>query len=331
MRRRSLIGAGFNGLAALSLSAFSLGAMAQAFPSKTLSLVVPYPAGGGSDINARIAAPELAKLLQQTTIVENVSGASGALGVQKVANAPADGHTLLLGSPMELMLTPLTLATARYKPEDFRPVGVLGRTSMVLLARKDIGAANTDELIALARQPGTKELSYGSVGTGSMYHLLGERFVQRTGTRMLHVPYKGAAPLLQDLLGGQIDLVFMPLAGNVPDLIEGGKLKALGIAAAAPHERFGTIPLIKDSKGLDDFVYALWSGVQVARAVPETVQDQLNKAINQMLKNPDVRRAIEAAGSKAAQPAPLAELRAAYQADIERYRAIAKSVNLQPQ
>ncbi|QFZ82116.1 tripartite tricarboxylate transporter substrate binding protein [Variovorax paradoxus] len=327
MRRRSLMAAGL----AAGLFPIALPAFAQGLAGKTLNLIVPYPAGGGSDINARLAAPELSRLLGQPAIVDNVPGASGSLGVMKAANAPADGSALLLGSPMELMLTPLTLSSARYKAEDFRPIGVMAVTSMVLLARKDLGAGNVDELIALLRRPGTKELSYGSIGPGSLYHLLGERFMQQTGTKMLHVPYKGFAPLVNDLLGGQIDLVFAPLAGNVPDLLDAGKIKALGIATSAPHERFTALAPIRNSKGLDDFVYSLWAGIQVSHRVPEEAQQRLHAAFNQMMRKPELRRALELGGAKVAPEQSLAELRRDYQADMERYRAIAKSVQLRPE
>lgn len=323
MRRRSVLAA--------TLSAIALPALAQGLAGKTLNLVVPYPAGGGSDINARLAAPELSRLLGQTAIVDNVPGASGALGVMKVANAPADGSNLLLGSPMELMLTPLTLASARYKAEDFRPIGVMAVTSMVLLARKDLPVGNVEELIALLRRPGGPELNYASIGPGSLYHLLGERFTQQTGTKMLHIPYKGFAPIINDLMGGQIDMVFAPLAGNVPDLVEAGKVKALGLAAAAPHERFPRLPLMRGTKGLEDFVYSLWSGVQVSQRVPEEAQQRLHKAFDEMMLKPEIRRGIEMGGSKVPPPQTLAELRRDYQADVERYRAIARSVNLKPE
>ncbi len=315
--------------AACALAASAV--MAQGFASKVITMVVPYPAGGGSDVMARVVNSEMGKQLGQTIIVENVAGAGGAIGVQKVISAPADGHTILLGSPMELVLTPLGMAAARYKPEDLRLVGRWGSTSMVLLARKDLPANSVDELAALAKRPGNQELTYGSIGPGSLYHLLGERFTQLTGTKMLHVPYKGGAPLVQDLLGGQIDIVFMPLAGNIPDLIEGGKVKALGLAAASRHPKLSSIPLIKDSKGMEDFVYGLWSGVQTSKSVPEDVAAKINKAVNETLKNPGVRKAIEAGGSIPSSGASLAELARSYSADIQAYRAIAKSINLQPQ
>lgn len=327
MRRRSMIGASL----AAGLSSLALPGWTQVLSTKTLNLIVPYPAGGGSDINARLASPELSRLLGVPTIVDNVPGASGSLGVMKALNAPADGSTLLLGSPMELMLTPLTLASARYKAEDFRPIGIMAVTSMVLLARKDLKASNTDELLALMRAPGAKELSYGSIGPGSLYHLLGERFMQQTGTKMLHVPYKGMAPVLQDLMGGVIDLVFAPLGGNVPDLINSGSVKALGLAATTPHETLSTIPLIRSSKGLEDFVYSLWSGVQVSRRVPEAMQARLHEVFNQVMQNASVRKGVEAGGSKVPPPQTLEELYRDYRKEVENYQAMAKSVNLKPE
>lgn len=306
-------------------------AHAQGFPSKPLTLVVPYPAGGGSDAMARIVAPELSKQLGQPVVVENLSGAAGSIGVQKVVSAPADGHTLLIGSPMEIVLAPLSMSAAKYKPEDLRPLIVWGSTSMVLLARKDLPANNVDELVALQKRPGAKELSYGSIGPGSLYHLVAERFAQLSGTKMLHVPYKGGAPLVQDLMGGQIDIVFMPLAGNIPDLITSGKVKALGLAATARHPALGQIPLIKESKGMEDFVFGLWNGMQAAKGLPEEVAARLNKAAAEVLAKPEVRQNIIAQGNTPGVATSLDELARRYAGDIERFRAIAKAINLQTQ
>jgi tripartite-type tricarboxylate transporter receptor subunit TctC len=306
-------------------------ALAQGFPGKVVTLVVPYPAGGGSDAVARVVAPELSKQLGQPVIVENVSGAAGAIGVQKVVSAAADGNTMLIGSPMELVLTPLSIAAAKYKPEDLRLLGLWSSTSMVLLARKDLPANNVEELIELAKRSAAKEVSYGSIGPGSLYHLVAERFTQLSGTKMLHVPYKGGAPLVQDLIGGQIDIVFMPLAGNIPDLITSGKVKALGLAAASRHSTLSQIPLIKETKGMDEFVFGLWNGLQVGKGVPQEVATRLNKLVGEVAAKPEVRQAILMQGTSPVAPTSLDELARQYEGDIARFRAIAKSINLQPQ
>lgn len=223
-------------------------ASAQGFPSKLITMVVPYPASGPSDFIARQIQPDLTKLLGQTIIVDNVGGVGGALGIQKVLQAPADGHTMVMASPMELILAPLGMAAVKHKPEDTRLAGLLVKATMILLGRKDLPANTVDELIEASKNPGAKELSYGSVGAGSMYHLVAETFSRQTGLKMLHVPYEGAAPLPTDLMGGQIDLVFMPLAGNVGSLIKEGKVKAYGVAAKQPHPLFPALPALTAGK-----------------------------------------------------------------------------------
>lgn len=324
---RSLVRAGAGAL----LAAAAFAAQAQAFPNKMITVVVPYPAGGPSDFVTRQVQPELGKQLGQQILVENVGGVGGAIGIQKVLQAPADGHTMVMASPMELILAPIGLAAVKHKPEDLRLAGVLVKTTMILLARKDLAANTVDELIEAAKKPGAKELSYGSVGAGSMYHLVAESFSRQTGLKMLHVPYKGAAPLLTDLMGGQIDLVFMPLAGNVGSLIKEGKVKAYGITAKQPHPLFAGIPTLTASKSLSNFEFDLWAGIQVPRSTPDAVVAQINKAITQSLQNPEIRKAYESTGNEVGKPMTPAELDRLYTAEIARYQGIAKSVGVQPQ
>ena len=304
---------------------------AQGFPSKPVTLVVPYPAGGPSDYVARQIQPELNKVLNQTVIVENMGGVGGAIGIQKVLTSPSDGYQLTLGSPMELVLAPLAISAVKYKPEDMKVVARVGTTSMVLLTRKDMAANTVEELMALMKKPGAKELSYGSVGPGSLYHLVGEKFAQLTGAKMLHVPYKGAAPLLTDLMGGQIDIVFMPLAGGTPNLIAEGKVKALGVTARAPHPKFPQLPALATVKGLEGLEFDLWAGLQVPAKTPADVSQKLNKSIYEALQNSTVRNNLEATGSLVGAAMGLDELARMYSTEIARYQAIAKSINLQPQ
>lgn len=319
------------GLLAALLSTASLLAAAQNYPSKVVSLVVPYPAGGPSDYVARQIQPELSKMLNQTMIVENVGGVGGAIGIQKVLSAPADGYQMTFATPMELVLAPLAMNAVKFKPEDMKVVGLIGRTSMMLVTRKDMPANNIDELIAFMKKPGTKELSYGSVGPGSLYHLLGEKFSQQTGIKMLHVPYKGAAPLLTDLMGGQIDMVFIPLAGGTPGLIAEGKVKAMGITSRTPHPKFPQFPALAASKSMEGFEYDIWAGVQVPAKTPADVAQKLNTAINKALQNQSLRDNLESTGSVTPSPMGLDELAQLYTTEIARYKAIAKSINLQPQ
>ena len=305
---------------------------AQEFPNKMLSLVVPYPAGGPSDVVARKIQPDLMKSLGQNIIVENISGASGSLGVQRVISNGADGYTALMGTPMELVQAPLALSAVKYKPEDMRLAGIVMNTNMVLVGRKNLPFNTVEELIAYAKNPKNKELTYGSLGAGSMYHLVAERFKQLTKIEMLHVPYKGGAPLMQDLLGEQIDLVFIPLAGNLPSLIESGQIKAFGITTASQHPNFPKIPTMSQVKGLKDFLFDIWIGIEVPRNTPEPAMIKWHQAVANLKDAPDVRKAIEDMGGR--QPQKMlnqADLDKFYKQEIARYQAIAKSINLEAQ
>lgn len=305
-------------------------AVAQGFPNKPITVIVPYPAGGPSDFVARRIQPELSRALGQPIVVDNVGGVGGALGIQRVLNAPADGYTMVIGSPMELMLAPLGMTAVKHKPEELKAVGQIANATMAPISRRDLAANNLEELIALAKRPG-KGLSYGSVGQGSLYHLVAERFSQLTGASMLHVPYKGAAPLMNDLLGGQIDLVFIPLAGSTGGMIQTGKVRGYGVTASASHPQHPSLSALAAQKGLEGMDFSLWIGYQVARSTPQDVSERLNRAINEALQNAEVRTSLENTGNMMVPSMNLQQLASLYASEIERYRAIAKSINLQPQ
>jgi tripartite-type tricarboxylate transporter receptor subunit TctC len=302
-----------------------------AVQAQNATLVVPYPAGGPSDFAARTVLPDLQKALGQTFIVDNVGGVSGALGIQKTLAAAADGNTMVLASPMELVLAPLTVQAVKHKPEDLRPAAVMVSTTLVLAARNALPAGTLDELLALQKKPGAQPLTYGSAGIGSLYHLAGEVFAQQTGAAMTHVPYKGTAPMVTDLVGGQIDIAFLPMAGPVPQMIKDGKIKALGVTAKQPHPLFPQVPALAVHKALDRFEFDLWAGLFVSRKVPDAAVDRLNAAVLQALQNPDVRKAYESTGNVVMKPMSGAALAAFYNAEIARYTAIAKAANVQPQ
>jgi tripartite-type tricarboxylate transporter receptor subunit TctC len=320
----------FTTIARMALAATTLAAGAAGAQS-VATLVVPYPAGGPSDFVARTVQPDLQRGLGQTVIVDNVGGVSGALGIQKVLAAAADGQTMVLASPMELVLAPLTLKTVKHKPEELRPAAVMVSTTLVLAARKDLPAATLEELIEAQRKPGAKDLTYGSAGNGTLYHLAGESFARQAGLRMTHVPYKGTAPMVTDLLGGQIDVAFLPMAGNIPAMIKEGKLKAYGVTARQPHPLFPALPAIAAGKALDKLEFDLWAGIFVSARVPNAQLDKLNGAILQSLANPEVRKAFESTGNVVAKPMKPAELDKFYAAEIARYQAIAKALNVQPE
>ena len=304
-------------------------AQAQNYPSKVISLIVPYPAGGPSDFFARKVQPDAAAKLGQTMIIENIGGAGGSIGMSKVINAPADGYTLGAGSPMELVLAPMAIQGVKYKPEDFKLVAQFATTSTVLAVRNSLNVKTVDELLALARKNTGNPLSYGSVGPGSLYHLIGEKFSQLTKLEMLHVPYKGIAPLLSDLMGGQIDMAFLPLAGPIPATIMDGKIQGLAVTAKTPHALYKQFPAMAAMKGFESM--DIWAGIQVHKNTPDHIVNTLNKAFYASAEMPETRKALEGSGNVVLSSRTPAELARIYQSEIERYRAIAKSINLQPQ
>lgn len=321
-------------LAALALAAGS--AAAQTYPTKVVSLMVPYPAGGLSDVIARIVAPALAKQLGQQVIVENLGGASGAIAAQRVLSQPADGYLVFQGSPNELILAPLAMASVKFKSEDFRLVQMIGVAPIAVVARKGLPANNVDELIALAKKAGAegKPLTYGSVGYGSFYHVLGEHFAQTIGARMTHVPYKGMAPLLQDMGGEQVDFAILVVGAQTVGLADQGRLKILGTLAPAGKVEvpfLKSYPSINESRQIKDFAFNIWTGYFVRKDTPEPIVAALNKALTATLADPAVRSKLEEQALMVATPLSVAEAAREYEAQTARFRAIAKSIKLEAQ
>lgn len=306
-------------------------ALAQAYPSKPVNLMVPYPAGGPSDAIARIFNTALGKELGQQVLVENLGGVSGALGAQKVLGAPADGHYVFQGSPNEVILSPLANAAVKLKTEDFRLVHPVADAVMVFVARKDLPVSTVDELIALAHKSGDKPLTYGSVGVGSLYHLILESVQAQTGVRLAHVPYKGNAPLLQDLGGGQVDFAVLVYSAAMGALADQGRLKVIGQLGATRSELLKNVPTVAEGQALKHFAYKIWTGFMVPRNTPEDVVVRLHAAIGRTLQDPGVRTQLAAQTQHPSAPMTLAEAAKFFESETARYRSIAKQINLQPQ
>jgi tripartite-type tricarboxylate transporter receptor subunit TctC len=311
----------------------SCSAWTQTFPVKPVTLMVPYPAGGVSDVIARSLNNVLAKHLGQPVIVENLGGASGGIAAQKVLNSPPDGHVIFQGSPNELILAPLSNAAVKYKPEDFRLVQMITINPLVMLARKDLPAANGDELVAYARKSASegKPMTFASVGPGSLYHLLGEHMAKVTGIPMTHIPYKGGAPAVQDLLGGQVDIFMTPYGKGQVQMVEEGKLKAAAVLSAERQDLFKQVPALNESKALKGFVFETWAGFFVHKDTPEPVVQALHKALGEVANDSTVRSALEAQAMIVPRPQPLAALGKIYADNTNRYQTMAKSMRLQAQ
>ena len=316
-------------LAGLALAAGA--ALAQGYPTKPVNLMVPYPAGGPSDAIARIFFNPLGKELGQQVLVENLGGVSGALAAQKVLAAHSDGYYLFQGSPNEVILAPLANAAVKLKAEDFRLVHPVAEAVMVFVTRKDLPVNSVDELIALARKSADKPLTYGSVGIGSLYHLILENVQASTGTKLAHVPYKGNAPLLQDIGGGQVDFAVLVYSAAMGAMAEQGRLKVIGQLGGQRSELLKNVPAASEGQSLKNFSYKIWTGYMVPKATPDDVVNRLHAAIGKTLQDPAVRAQLAAQTQVVSAPMTLAESARFYEAETARYRAIAKQIHLQPQ
>jgi tripartite-type tricarboxylate transporter receptor subunit TctC len=306
-------------------------ALAQGWPLKPVNLMVPYPAGGPSDAIARIFNTPLGKEMGQQVLVENLGGVAGALAAQKVLSAPSDGYYVFQGSPNGVILSPLANAVVRLKAEDFRLVHPVADAVMVFVTRKDLGVNSVDELIALARKNADRPLTYGSVGIGSLYHLILEQAQAQTGIKLAHVPYKGNAPLLQDIAGGQVDFAVLVYSAGMGALAEQGRLKVIGQLGAQRSELLKNVPTAGEGRELKNFAFKIWTGFMVPKSTPEDVVQRLHAAIGKTLQDPTVRSQLAAQTQHPAAPMTLAESARFFESETARYRAIAKQINLQPQ
>lgn len=324
LHRRSLLA-----LAAGSL----LGSATRAatYPDKPLTVIVPYPAGGPADVEARRLEPAMRKALGQPLVVENIAGASGSIGIQKLLAAAPDGYTLMLGTASDVILAPLTLATVRHKPEQLRLLGLSGRAPLVMVGSPAFAPTDLAQVQAAAR--GGRSVTYGSIGPGSLYHLAGEDLSARWKTSMTHVPYKGMAPLVQDLMGGHLDLALLPSAGNLVDLVTQGKLKAYAVADGQRLARLPQVPTFAEAGEavLQDFRYEIWGGLFVDRRVPLALAQQLNAALGSAVGDAAFRQQMQAAGSIPGTPMGLEQADRLLTQQAEHFRRIAQAVRLTPQ
>lgn len=318
---------------AAALAGMTLASSALAQPGKPVTLMVPYPAGGLSDVIARIVSPVLARQLDKTVIVENLGGAGGAIAAQKVLNSPADGHLIFQGSPNELILTPMAVAAVKYKAEDFRPVQSIALNEMMVFARKDLPVSSGDELAAYAAKAARegRPLTYASVGTGSLYHVLGANMSQKLGVEMTHVPYKGGAPAVQDLMGGLVDIFITPYGKSYVEMVNSGKLKAVAALSTERQAAFKSVPTLNESKAFKGFVFDTWQTYFVRKDTPEPVVQALHKALSEVASDAGVRTALEVQSMIVPKPVALDKLGKTYAEETAQYRVIAKSINLQAQ
>jgi len=283
----------------LAALAFASLASAQGYPDKPITLVVPYPPGAAVDRVGRALGLELQRRLGQPVVVENVSGASGTIGAKKVQRAAPDGYTLLIGTVNDMLVAPVVLK-AGYTSRDFTPITRLSQNTTVLVAHPGFAANNVDELVALAKRQNDPVMA-GASGTAMMQTIGGSLLAQAAGFRMEHVPYKGGAPLLNDLVGGQVQLGTVALMSALP-MIREGRLKAIGIISThrdptAPH-----IPTVNEGKSVKGVEADLWTGVLAPAGLPEAVTARLQSVLKAVMTDAAYRDAEFKAGSVVVEP-----------------------------
>ncbi len=285
-------------LASATAAATFLGtAQAQSYPgSKPITIVVGYPPGGSTDFTARTVAAELAKKLGTTVIIDNVGGAGGALGAQKVASAAPDGYTLLIGANNEMAISKLVSSSVRYDSiASFTPVGLIASQPMVLVASTKMNVKTTDEFLKLVKaNPG--KFSYGSSGVGTALNLAGEMVKEASGSFLVHIPYRGVAPLTNDLIGGQLDFGVFVLSSGLPH-IKSGKVVALGVTEGQRSKAAPEIPALSEHPVLKNVKISSWFGLWGPAGMPAPITQRLQQALNEVMATSDVRSKLEAAGA----------------------------------
>ena len=319
--RRALLAFGVVG-------AFAPAAFAQpdSYPQRPITIVVGYPPGGSTDLVARVVAEEMAKVLKGTLVIENLGGAGGALGAQKVVNAKPDGHTLLVGVSNEIVIAESINKGLKYKgARDLEPLAVLAAQPLVLVASPKAGTRTPAEFVdAVKKAPGKH--AFGSSGIGTSLHLLGELVKEKAGLDMLHVPYRGVAPLTTDLLGGNIDYGVFVMSSALPH-IKAGKLVPIGISEAKRSSITPDIPALAEHPAMKGIDLSSWFMLAGPKGMPKEVVARLRAAAQEALKSPVVRQKLQDAGASV--PAPVADLQKFMVDETEKFRRIADSAKIE--
>lgn len=311
--------------ATLASAAFAASA-APAYPTKPITLVVGYTAGGSVDLVARTVAPELSKRLGQSVVIENLGGAGGTIGAQKVVKAEADGYTLLLGSGSEVSIARLTNPAVRYDGEkDLAAITFVGTQPMVLVGKLDLPAKNAAELIALAKsKPGS--LSYASSGVGTPLNLAGELIKQQGQVNITHVPYKGASAMATDLLGGQIDLAVMVLSSALPH-IQANRVRAYGVTEGKRASVAPNVPALAETPALKGVDMGVWFGLMAPGKTDRAIIDRMNTEMQAVLAMPDVRKKLAEAGVEVS-PGNPAQFASFVKRETAKYRTIVQTADI---
>jgi tripartite-type tricarboxylate transporter receptor subunit TctC len=311
-------------IAAATLFAATPGHAEDVYPSHPIKLIVCLPAGGGVDTVSRMVADKMSKILGQPVVVENKGGQSGNLGTEQVFNSTPDGYTLLGSQPAPITTAPILFKNLPYDPTKLEPVAVMSRISNTLLVRPDFPAKDVKEFIAYVKaNPG--KVTYASQGNGTTSHLTGAMFEAATGTKMNHIPYKGTAPAINDLIGGHVDVMFNELATSIT-LHKSGRAKLLAVTSQKRFPEIPDVPTMQEA-GVPNFISDTWNAISAPPKTPAAIIAKLNDAVNKALKEPDVQAHfnqlhLEAGGGT---PADMAKI---VKDDTQRWGAVIKSAKV---
>ena len=327
LSRRASLTAGLLLAVAAAAATLAPAAHAQTWPAKPIRIVVPFPPGGSTDLLARRIGEKLAATWGQPVVVENRAGAGGTVGADYVAKSPADGYTLLIGVTGSNAISAALYPRLPYDVvKDFSPVSMVVSSPLVVTVNPDVKAANLAEFIALAKaRPGS--LSYGSPGNGTSMHLTGEMFKQSTKTSMVHIPYRGSAGALTDLMGGQIQATFGDLLVLMPQL-EAGKLRALAVTSKKRHPMLPNVPTVAES-GYPEFEALSWQGLFAPAGTPADVMTRLSTEVNKALKSPEIQDYFGSRGFIIEGTTP-AQFKSFIEAEVTKWTAIVKTSGAKP-
>lgn len=316
---------------AVVLAAWAFGMSAAAFaqgtawPQKPITLVVGYPAGGSTDLVARTVAQDLSARLGQPIVIENLGGAGGSIGAQKVALAAPDGYTLLVGANNEIAINGLVRKTVKYSLKNFTPIGLLASQPLVLTTSVSNPVRTTADFLRETKaKPG--RYSYGSSGVGTSLHVAGEMIKQQGGLFMTHIPYRGTGPLTNDLIGANLDYGVYVLSSALP-LMKAGKIVALGTTEKKRSFATPDVPALAETAALKDVDIGVWFVLMGPAGVPEPIAAKLKLALAETLKAPEYRKSMEASGSVV--PATQPDLNRFLIEETEKYRRIVQFAKIQ--
>jgi tripartite-type tricarboxylate transporter receptor subunit TctC len=311
-------------LLALALSlACTTAAWAQ-YPTRAIRLIVPFAAGGSTDIIARLTAEQLRKEIGQTVVVENMGGAAGALGTMQVKNASPDGYTLLIATVSTMIVYPAAHPKPQYTLDDFVPITNIASMPNIITVNPKFPANNLTEFVQVLKANPDK-YSFATSGVGSINHMLGESFQAYSGTKIVHVPYKGSGPAMQDVMGGQVDILFDQFPSS-KNYIDGGKLKAIGAISPQKIPGYPNVMTMEDA-GMKGFTDEAWYGLLAPAGTPAEVIAKLTEAMKKTMANPEFRKKIEDVGARPVGNSPQ-EFKAQVQSEIARMKKVVQARNI---